>query len=212
MAPASPSYKFFMLVAYIVAYVVFYTWPNSFPLFTPKLLPLSPIDEAIPFVPWTFAIYLSDYVLALFVICSIREKDRFLSFSRMAFGVLIVCGIVFMLFPTAYPRPEYPSDVGPLIRFFMNVVSSLDQPTNCFPSHHVAAAMVATWNIRYRGSKVTMAVMFWSLLIFVSTLTTKQHYFVDILGGVIVAALVIYLDPKVIRVLQRIQTAPRASL
>jgi len=212
MARASLSFKFRLLLLYIAAYLIFYSWPNFYPILPPKLLPLLSIDQAIPFLPWSFAVYLSDYLLALTVILMLTEKARFIQYAQMTFGVLIVCGIVFFIYPTVYPRPEYPTDPGPLVRFFMNVVCSLDQPTNCFPSHHVAVTSVATWNIRYRGPKVTALFILWSCLIFFSTLTTKQHYFVDILGGVVVALVVIYLNPKLFPAQRGAAATPSASL
>lgn len=212
MARASLTFKFCLLVVYLVAYLIFYSWPNFYPIFTPRFLPLLGIDRAVPFVPWTFAVYLSDYVLIAVVILLLPELDRFLRFARMVFGVLILSGFVFLFFPTIYPRPEYPADPGMLIKFFMNIVCSLDQATNCFPSHHVAATSVAAWNMRHKGPRVTALFFFWALLIFASTLTTKQHYFVDILGGVIVASVVIYLEPKLFSLWQNRHSKPAASL
>src|SRR5690349_16231759 len=40
----------------------FYYLPNHLQLFQPRLLPLTPVDSAIPFLPWTIWFYLSLFV------------------------------------------------------------------------------------------------------------------------------------------------------
>ncbi len=191
------QYKLALFSVYAVTYCVFYIYPNVRPWSSPEYLSMLPLDLAIPFVPWTFAIYLSDYLLALVTIIILDDVDSFNSYSRMCFTGLIICGGFFFFLPTSYPRPPYPEVSNPLIAGLMQLVNVADTPNNCFPSMHVAMTGIAVWSVRGKGLK-----LFWGLpsgrLRSFSTLTTKQHYFVDILAGDGVAASVAYFDHWVV--------------
>jgi len=177
------------------AYWVLYVIPNFFSSAPAHQLPLLWIDQAVPFIPWTFLIYTSDYLLFLITILWLSEKERFLSFSRMMFGVLFLCGLFFYGFPTIYPRPDYALFAADsLAEAAMRFIAVADSPRNCFPSMHVGLTAVATWSLRRRGPWTFSLFGLWSLAIFVSTLTTKQHYFIDIIGGFVVMLFVATLE------------------
>ncbi len=188
------KHKLKLLVLFGVAYQFFYILPNFRPLFPPVRLPLTWIDLATPFVPWTFIIYLSDYLLALAGIALIKNTEDYHSLTRMAFLALMICGTFFLFAPTTYPRPEYPTDAPFFIQMLMDLVASADMPTNCFPSMHVAQAGVFAWASRKLGKKTTILFWLWAILICFSTMTTKQHYFVDIIGGLLVTAMVAFVE------------------
>lgn len=186
-----------MFAAFMVAYWFFYLYPNMFASWPVHYLPLLALDKAIPFLPWTFLIYTSDYTLFLVAIILHQSKEGFNSMSRMCFATLAICGAFFVLYPTTYPRPEYPQGPSWVIRGLMQMITLADSPKNCFPSMHVALTSVATWSLRNHSPKVVRTFIVWTFLIFVSTLTTKQHYFVDILGGMGVASFVIFAEKYV---------------
>lgn len=199
MTPCSAKYKVGVFLLFMAAYWVFYMYPNMFATWPPHLLPLLRIDRETPFLPWTFFIYTSDYTIFLFVIALHQNKESFHSMARMCFATLVICGTFFVLYPTTYPRPSYPVEASALERLLMDVVWTADSPRNCFPSMHVALTGVATWSLRNHSKKVFGFFLVWSLLIFASTLTTKQHYFVDIVGGVTVMAMVAFLEKHVLQ-------------
>jgi membrane-associated phospholipid phosphatase len=58
----------------------------------------------------------------------------------------------------------------------------------CFPSFHVIWAILcvaALWG--YRFLRIPVALL--AAMIILSTVTTGWHYFIDVLGGVVIAAL-----------------------
>jgi membrane-associated phospholipid phosphatase len=183
-------YKLPLLGIFILAFGVFYLYPNAFPLFEPRYLPLLRIDRMTPFLPWTFLIYVSDYLLIFLPFLLIKEKEPFNAYVRMVFGAVVGCGLFFLFWPTAYPRPPYPKVDNLLIAGAMNFIAAADNSTNCFPSMHVALTGVSAWAMRIFGKKIHLVFWLWTLAIFVSTMTTKQHYFLDIVGGVVVMVLV----------------------
>jgi membrane-associated phospholipid phosphatase len=188
------KYRFAWFFIFAIFYCLFYMVPNMFPIFEPRQLPLLPIDVAMPFLPVTFAIYLSDYVLAILVIFMLTGRSEMHAFARMAFTLLILSGLVFLLFPTTYPRPVYPSVENRFIQLLMDIVRGADTPLNCFPSMHVAITAVCAYAVSHKGKTIAVGFWLWGLTIFVSTLTTKQHYFVDILGGLGVAAFTVLAE------------------
>lgn len=185
---ATLGYKFLLFCLFVLAYLVFYILPNFSPFLHPSMLPQLEIDYSTPLVPWTFVVYISDYFLIFMVILMVQDFEQFNSFARMMFFTLFLCGLFFLFLPTSYPRPPYPMAENPVVRFAMWLVGNYDTPNNCFPSMHVALTGVATWNIRHRGPKTFTFFLIWAVAVFISTLTTKQHYFLDIIGGLAVVA------------------------
>ena len=188
------GHKLIMSVLYSAFYLVFYIVPNFWPLQPPKYLPLMLIDHEIPLIPWTFGIYLSLYVLSVSVVLLISERKAFAALTRMTLGGFVLCGLFFLFLPTAYPRPAYPVENNSVLSFMMGLIASFDTPNNCFPSNHVFMTGVSTWIMRTKGPKWFYPYVLWALAIFVSTLTTKQHYFVDILGGLAIVGLMASLE------------------
>ncbi len=192
-------YKLMTFLVFMSAYGVLYVIPNFFSDQPAGELPLLWIDKVVPLVPWTFLIYTSDYLVFLITILWLTEKEDFLSFTRMMFGVLGVCGLFFYSYPTIYPRPDYASFApGGVIGAAMEFIAVADSPRNCFPSMHVGLTAVATWSLRKKGPKILGLFGLWSLAIFASTLTTKQHYFLDIIGGLAVMILIAFVEHRLI--------------
>lgn len=179
-----------MFVLFMVAYGIFYVFPNMYAPWQPMRLPLLWIDETIEFIPWTFVIYTSDYLLIALAILLINDSGKFYSFARMMFATLMFCGVFFLFFPTTYPRPIYPDVTNSFVAAAMGLIDIADTPNNCFPSMHVALTAITTWAVRHKGKPVLFFFLVWTLAVIVSTLTTKQHYFVDILGGLSVTFMI----------------------
>ena len=105
-----------------------------------------------------------------------------------AFALLFTALAFFLAWPLAYPRELYPTtNAG--IAFFRQ----LDLTGNTFPSLHVAMSFFLTGCYSFFEESRTRRAFFWvwSVLITASVLTTKQHYVIDIIGGVSLA--VVYL-------------------
>lgn len=149
----------------------------------------TPLDQAIPFLPWTVWFYLPGYAM-MFVVAVVVIED-WATYLRTA-AALVVAAIpawtTHALFPVAYPRPATPDGPG-LDAAMMRWLHAFDPPENTFPSMHVAAAgviMLATWPVRRDAGVITSVL---GSLMMVSVLTTKQHFLADILGGWVMAGL-----------------------
>ena len=166
-------------------------------LFGPaQLLPLTALDLAVPLIPWTIWIYGSGTKAALLAWLMVPDsaagKRLLLTLSLCA---VLTCG-VFAVWPTTYPRELYPLPAGTgatLLEFAS--LRAADSPTNCFPSLHVALAwgLALNWRSWAAGSVRAAAwrwlPILWAVAVTVTTLTTKQHYAVDLPAGLGVGVL-----------------------
>ena len=157
------------------------------PFASPQLLTLTSFDQQIPLVPWTIWIYGSGTMTCL--LACLMTPDRLAS-RRLFFTLTLaamMCWIFFLFWPTTYPRELYPLPLGDswTLREFHDLRTA-DSPTNCFPSQHVALAwgLALVW-VEFLGSrKFAWLPLVWAAAVSITTLTTKQHYIIDIPAGI----------------------------
>lgn len=147
-------------------------------------------DLAIPFLPWTLLIYFGAYAywaVSVIWILHGEKKQVFRFLSAYNLSLLISLGF-YLLMPTTNTRPVF--EVNDLWTWGMRMLYTIDTPDNLFPSLHC----LLSW-LFLRALAVDSKVPRWyqifsfvfSILIFISTLTTKQHILIDILSGVLIA-------------------------
>jgi membrane-associated phospholipid phosphatase len=167
--------------------ILLYALTNYFPSSTPSLMPLCPFEERIPQIPASVWIYLSYFVLLILTGVRIGRLPWAARATATVAFVVICCGISYVVHPTTIIRP--PASAEGLSVGLLEWMRTMDPPNNCFPSMHVALAFgcaLIGWKARPRQGP-WLAV--WAVLIAVSTLTTKQHYVLDVAGGLVLAGL-----------------------
>lgn len=162
------------------------------------LLPVSAVDAAIPLLPWTFWIYGSGTKAALVAWLMVPNGPA----ARRLFGTLalssLLCGLAFVLYPTTYPREAWPLPPGDslTLREFADLRDT-DSPSNCLPSLHVALA----WGLALNWSgwlKRTRALpLVWAAAVTLATLTTKQHYLIDLPTGAAVGIVAFWVTGRI---------------
>lgn len=171
-----------------------YLVTNHYHLRPPSALPLTAVDLAMPFLAWTVWPY---YFLAFLMGLPLLAKQR--STFLRAVGALI-CGYsvnlaVFALFPTTYPRPVTPEAAGWTGRVLASLYA-LDSPANCFPSGHITAPFIGVWAVARDFPALRLLLWPGLALLSLTILTTKQHYAVDLPGGVLTACLGLWAEAK----------------
>ena len=154
-------------------------------------IPVTFIDRIIPFDSGWVIPYMSMYIMLIIppALATTTEQIR-----RYLIGMAImfaVAGICFFVYPVAYLRPPLPADAPQLYR----MVVSMDQPINCIPSLHagmtIYAMLLAARIFAGDPAPVRRALLWigwtWTALILYGTLATKQHYFLDLPAGAILA-------------------------
>ncbi len=158
--------------------------------------PKLPID-IFPIWPVWVVPYVLCYPLwfAGFAWAAFKMSDRM--FRAFAVAFLVTCSVsiaIFFIFPTYVPSAVlHGSDIfTSLLRFFHEGTGRY----NALPSGHIyitalLAFFYSLWYPRYKP-------LWWFILVIVSlsTLFTAQHYILDIVGGLIVAALGYYVGLK----------------
>jgi membrane-associated phospholipid phosphatase len=147
------------------------------------------LDDAIPFLPFTVWFYAPVYP-AILVAALVGFRSR-VTFHRALVGMGIVMVVALaghVLVKAEYPRPLLHPPFHNLSEAFLAAVQSTDPPANVFPSLHVAhssslALLVHRDNPRLGGPLIVLAA-----LLALSTLTTKQHFIVDVIAGLALAA------------------------
>ncbi|MDD3278108.1 MAG: phosphatase PAP2 family protein [Lachnospiraceae bacterium] len=150
----------------------------------------SRLDGMIPFIPQTLSIYLGCYVFWIVNYILIARQDKKSVYQFFAGDMLsrIICLVCFLLYPTTNVRPEIVGNG--FWEQAMRALYSIDGATNLFPSIHCLVSWFCVIGIR--GRKEIPRVYRWlscvmAIAVFVSTLTTKQHVIVDVLGGIVLA-------------------------
>jgi membrane-associated phospholipid phosphatase len=154
-------------------------------------LPLTPIDRAIPFDTTWIVPYLSMYLFLIIppaLSISVDQIRRYLAGMAIMFVVAALC---FFFCPVIYDRPPLPAGAHALYR----LITNMDQPINCIPSLHagmtVYAMLFAHRILTQEPPPVRRALLtlgwIWSGLILYGTLATKQHYFLDLPAGALLA-------------------------
>ncbi|WP_291632360.1 phosphatase PAP2 family protein [Clostridium sp.] len=148
------------------------------------------VDKFIPFNKYFILPYVSWYIfIAVFsaILCVLDKKRYFKLLISVNVG-MIICYIIYYFYPTYVPRPMITGT-----DFFSNLVLNLyaaDNPYNCFPSIHVLNSAVITLYIYesekvYKLTKVICVIV--ATFIILSTMFIKQHYFADVVAGIIFA-------------------------
>ena len=193
MNPAAKSifrrYFIFMLIFYAVWIALYYFtgWIGSLrgPAFSAELA----IDAHIPLIAWFQPIYLLCYVVTLGLFLISLDPD----FLNRAFLTFIVANgiafVFFLVFPVLGPaRDSITSDASAMhsLLIFNQV---MDTRYNAFPSLHVTNPwLVALLACREHGlSWQSVLFTFVAILISIATLFVKQHYLLDVVGGLLLA-------------------------
>lgn len=187
----------FLLVIEYVFYLLGNTLSNLF-----NITPISPkidiIDNNIKMVKIFIIPYIYSYAFWLFapIVVSLTSKKNFYNY---VIGLLLAYFIGFLIFtfmPTYINRIDeglydaLGNDIlSKLIRLIYNS-DGKEYGYNLFPSYHCLISTYCYLGIRKQkeistGFKVYTLIM--AILICMSTVLVKQHYFLDIIGGVSIA-------------------------
>jgi len=149
-------------------------------------------DGLFPLVPAWALVYCTHFVFFALPFLVVRHEGLIRRAVRAYLMVWITSYVVFFLYPTLGPRPERLAGDG-FATWVLQLLYTCDPPLNCFPSLHVAHSMTTALVCArlHRGLGVALGV--WTALIALSTLYTKQHYVVDVAGGVALSGLACFI-------------------
>ena len=194
MTKVTIQYRLKLALFYLIVFVLGYGFPNRFPLFTPHPVPTTIFDAWAGFHPWTIWIYISDYLLIFIPLIFLENLTELKRFSKCVLTNFLIHFPFFIFIPTTVPRVIV--NGNSFSEKFMRMQHILDEPLNCFPSQHVSLSFliaVLFWKI---NKKLSITFLVWATLISISTMTTKQHYFWDVMGGLFVTGLSYFMGQR----------------
>ena len=156
------------------------------------------IDYQIPFLPGWAWVYIGSF-LFWFYIYTTAARDSGETACKLAVSDIVgklICLLFFLLLPTTNVRPEV-QGTG-FTPFLMRTIYALDSPTNLFPSIHCFIPWLgmryifSAKNLKHKGIHCMISLV-GTLMVFASTLFTKQHVLVDIPGAIAVAELSLFI-------------------
>lgn len=159
----------------------------------------SPLDRMIPLWAPSVLVYFGCYLFWIvnYILIARQDKKLVCRFFSADFISRMVCMVIYLAYPTTNTRPEIePSGFWNQIMLFLYDTDAAD---NLFPSIHCLVSWFCYIGLRgrknipawYRGASCIMAV-----LVCISTLTTRQHVIIDVVGGVLLAECCFYLGKK----------------
>lgn len=151
----------------------------------PLIMPLTPLDDWIPFSGQAFPVYVSLWVYVSLPPALIIRFRPLAWFGVWIASLCLTCLALFWAFPTAVPATAIDWASHPE----MAVLKGLDASGNACPSLHVASAVFsAAWLARLFGAIGAPGLLHGlslvhCLAILWSTLATRQHVVLDVLAG-----------------------------
>lgn len=198
--PILPLYAIIPLIGSFVFNTIIYSTTMTLCANLPHYDFTTDLDRMVPVIPWfTYIYFLSFPFWAInYILIGRGEKKQLFQFLTADLASRVVCLFFFVFLPTTNIRPEVTgtSLADDLLRFLY----SIDQPTNLFPSIHCLVSWFCFIGIKDREDIPKWYKVFsciFAIMVFVSTQVTKQHYLVDVVGGVLIAELTFRISRRV---------------
>ncbi len=165
--------------------------------------------------------YISYYCMPIALGTSLFLKDKRGEFETAVFSIILcfyLSYIGYILFPAVGPRftlnhlQTMDLKSGPLTMWIQQSLNSLEHnKTDAFPSGHTAVALVSL----YFAWKFREMVLFGFLApavsaLIVSTVYLRYHYVIDVIAGMLLAVLTIFISPWMQRLFSGSHHQPRS--
>lgn len=142
------------------------------------------LDRMIPFNAMAVWPYLSFFVLVPMAFLA-TDATRVPWLTRAMQGCALVCGCIFILWPTTL---YYPDMAGHgLSGATLRALAALDSGQNCFPSLHAALTLLSVWALldRRRPWRSLIALACGAAICY-SIIALRRHLAIDLTGGLAV--------------------------
>ncbi|WBW97463.1 phosphatase PAP2 family protein [Oceanirhabdus sp. W0125-5] len=197
------KYNHFLYLLLFIPTLIIFTLLQAY--IDPQYIMHSQIDDHIPFISGFIVFYVIWYAYIgwCFIYMGIRSKDEFMRFFKFIFWGTLISYLIYILFPNGQ-NLRNPLATTDAFSYTINLIRSVDPPTNVFPSLHVYNSLGVFFAVSsyFRNDKKYFSIsvhLILSLLICASTVFIKQHSILDVIASTILAFLlyfIIYLIPR----------------
>lgn len=158
------------------------------------------IDTLIPFILVFIIPYVFWYLMLFIMPYKMYQNDKTNFYKYIITNVLtvIVANLIFICYPTLVIRPEL--NGTNILVLLTKFIYWIDTPAlNCFPSIHCAFSMLFILHIctsKKQTKEFKLFTLISSILVMASTLFIKQHVFIDLISGDILATIIFFIVKK----------------
>jgi len=187
-------------MAVMTAFFIVYFWLLNHARFPVTTVPRIFIDRMVDFHPAALPLYISLWIYVPLAPALLVDRREMASYCVAAVALSLAGFAVFILWPTAVPKPEVDWARHPSVSWLKDV----DASGNAFPSLHVAfAVFTAAWLgrvLREIGAGPTALALnwLWCLGIVYSTLAIRQHVALDAVAGAALGAAAAVLHMRIL--------------
>ena len=149
------------------------------------ILPETVIDRAIAYSDAAIWLYLSFFILIPYTYLVVSPaRVRWLA-RAMAVSA-VICGVVFLLYPTTLAYPPVGDGMGWSTQV-LRMLQTMDSTQNCLPSLHGALTLLCAWALfeRERPIRSALAVLL-TLGICYAIIALRRHVSIDLGAGLLV--------------------------
>lgn len=151
-----------------------------------------PLDDQLPLLPGMIIVYFSYYLMFFIGSLILIFSGQFFPFITAMIIVQVLGDLFWYFFPNGVKRPEVKGEG--LMRQWLRQLYRLDQyDGNAAPSAHVFHAIIIGHFLARLWPQFSLLIYVWVGLIIASTVLIKQHYLLDVLGGILVAAIALWV-------------------
>lgn len=152
------------------------------------------IDDKIPFTPIFIIPYVIWYLyvpLLMFYVF-LKYESEFKKQAIAFFSGALICCLIFLIYPTVIDFRPTAEGKGILLWITRIIYANDTPPANCFPSLHcyeAVAVHLTTFTFGPLKKKMPARILSFVLMVLIcaSTVFVKQHSFVDVIGGTVIA-------------------------
>ncbi|MEK7495578.1 MAG: phosphatase PAP2 family protein [Patescibacteria group bacterium] len=171
--------KIFLLILFLFAksiYVVLnkrkskYYWKIKF-------------DDSIPLIPIFVIPYIGFYIYIVTTIIFLWNTKYINNFFITYIIAYILAGLFWYFIPNGVKRPIIKNKN--IFSKLATFIHKADNDTNGFPSAHVFATLICSYFLSLVFPEYSILIWSVNFFICISTVFVKQHYVLDILGGII---------------------------
>ncbi len=113
---------------------------------------------------------------------------------------LYIFYLIFSLIPSAGPQFYFssPENILPDAFIFDKIIHLIqrvtEQPTGAFPSSHVGISIIILMLSKKNAPQFFKLILPITIALIFSTIYIKAHYVLDVIGGIIIAPIILYLS------------------
>lgn len=185
----------------ITVFFVFYFYLMENPVFPVRTMPVFSWDVQMPVVEWTTWIYFSLWVYICMPSSLMHSLPALGQYLLGAFILALMGLSVFFFYPTAVPHWDIDWSLYPTLEF----LKTKDYSGNACPSMHVAYSVWSALWMSLMLRELSLPKFWswlnwiWAIAIVLSTMTTKQHVFIDVIWGTIFGVVAYYVNQVFVR-------------